>query len=884
MAFNGFDFGFIFRGKDLVSSVTNRVKTSMSKMKEGVIKSQEAMQQSFFGMEVGQNLMRKGMMGLSAVSGLVTKDYSEFQNAMAEVSTLVDTNTVDMSGLEQQVLDLSAAFGQMPVDTAKSLYTTISAGFTDTADAAKILNVSMKLAVGGVTDTNIALDGMTSTLNAWGLNASDAMAVSDAMFVSMRAGKTDVGQLSQNIGQVAAISAKAGVSYTELLAATSALTLGGQSTSSAMTSMRGILAAVIRQAPRATKVAKKLGIAFSAEGIKKAGGLGKWIQDIMVKTKGSDKVISRLFGRVEALTGIFALGGKQAKNFAMIQEQMKKRSGETEKAYKKMSMTMAFQMKKLSAVWKIMKIQIGKALAPVFAIFVKVLTGLLNVFKAIQTRAPIVGKILAGLVGLISGFMVLGGAVLFVTVAAKMLIPIFASMFAAIIPLLPVIGMVVAGIVALVLVGFALKKAYDNNLGGFGDTMRNIGWWIDLVIGSLWEMLTTGKIVGDRVQGVISTGWLLSIVQIVAWVRKGFLDFFRGIKDGFKSVDGIVEPFAILFRSLGKMLDGLSKTWSKLWGVAGGTGGESKGAFTAMMAIKALGFAIGKILGWIVMGIGFVVASVVRLGFTIIEVFVVGLMALTKVFSGVIKIFTGNFKAGIMDIGTGIATFLKGLLSAVATTIHSIVNMFLGMFGQSLMDFEYFKQGFMNGMEAIGNFILSITNAVINWLKPAWSGLGKFIKGIWNSVGNAMSSAGNAIKATWNPIFKWFKEKLKWLIDSLKKITGIGSKIASIVKSPVKIASKIGDVFSGKGESAMDVIAQQAQKQPFTPASPATTEAEIKQSLGNRPSVVNVKTVPKILVESQVELDGETLAEALMGGKNSFNERTLTNTVPVAGN
>jgi hypothetical protein len=82
----------------------------------------------------------------------------------------------------------------------------------------------------------------------------------------------------------------------------------------------------------------------------------------------------------------------------------------------------------------------------------------------------------------------------------------------------------------------------------------------------------------------------------------------------------------------------------------------------------------------------------------------------------------------------------------------------------------------------------------------------------------------------------------------------------------------------------MDIVAQQAQKQPFSPSSPATTESEIRQSIGKPPIIVNVKTVPKIQVESQVELDGETLAEALMGGKNSFNERTLTNTVPVAGN
>jgi len=76
-----------------------------------------------------------GFAGLGfAIKGAVG-DMVKFQTAMAEISTLVDTNTTNMGELNDKIVDLSTRVPRDAVDISKGLYQTISAGITDVNDA-----------------------------------------------------------------------------------------------------------------------------------------------------------------------------------------------------------------------------------------------------------------------------------------------------------------------------------------------------------------------------------------------------------------------------------------------------------------------------------------------------------------------------------------------------------------------------------------------------------------------------------------------------------------------------------------------------------------------------------------------------------------------------
>ena len=136
---------------------------------------------------------------VAAGLGVAVHSATKFNTAMAEVETLVDTSTTDMGALTSNVRSLSKEFGQMPVDTAKAMYTTISAGFGDAQDATVLLEGAMKLARGGITDTGTAVDGLTSIMNSYSMSADQVTGVSDRMFVAMKAGKTTIGNWAVRI-------------------------------------------------------------------------------------------------------------------------------------------------------------------------------------------------------------------------------------------------------------------------------------------------------------------------------------------------------------------------------------------------------------------------------------------------------------------------------------------------------------------------------------------------------------------------------------------------------------------------------------------------------------------------------------------------------------
>ncbi len=343
--------------------------------------------------------------------GLAVHTATGFNAAMAEVSTLVDTATTDMGALTSQVRSLSKEYGQMPVDTAGALYTTISAGYGDAADATIMLEGAMKLARGGITDTGTAIDGLTSIMNSYGMAASQVSGVSDKMFVAMKAGKTTIGELSSSLGKVTPLASSAGISLDEVLSATSALTLGGLNTAESVTSLRGMLAAVIKPTADATATAKNLGIEFSTAAMKSMG-LQNWLAHVAEKTGGSQEVLSSLFGRVEALSGVLALTGNQAESFSSILEQMGHSAGATDEAFKKVDASAAAAFDRAKANAAVLVETVGNALLPVVSGLADSFAWLSGKMSMFAEAHPFLTKTVVVLTAVTAGVLLIGGAAL----------------------------------------------------------------------------------------------------------------------------------------------------------------------------------------------------------------------------------------------------------------------------------------------------------------------------------------------------------------------------------------------------------------------------------------------------------------------------------------
>jgi TP901 family phage tail tape measure protein len=372
---------------------------------------------------------------------------TRFNTAMAEVSTLVDTSTTDMDAMTSQVRSLSKEFGVMPVDTAKALYTTISAGFGDAQDATVLLEGAMKLARGGVADLGGSIDGLTSIMNSYGIKAEGVGQVSDYMFVAMKAGKTTIAELSASMGKVTPLASAAGIGLDELLAATSALTLGGLGTSEAVTALRGTLNAVIKPSGEAVQVAKDLGIQFDTAAIQSMG-LANWLAMVKEKTGGDQAVMAKLFGSVEALSGVLALTGNQAGAFTSILQQMGASTGATEEAFQKVNSSASAAFDRAKANASVLMETIGNALLPVISGLADSFAWLADRISAFSEAHPFLSKLVVVLGAVSAAVALIGGAALVMggkVMAAMSMVNVSTG------GVLLAVGALVTGITALVM-------------------------------------------------------------------------------------------------------------------------------------------------------------------------------------------------------------------------------------------------------------------------------------------------------------------------------------------------------------------------------------------------------------------------------------------------
>ena len=240
---------------------------------------------------------------------------------MLEVATISTQVTDDMTGFMNQVMSITQEIPIKAPEAAKALYSIVSAGH-DGADGMKILEVSAKAAVGGLTETETAADAITTILNAYKMSAEEAGTVSDQLFTTVRLGKTTFGELGASIAQVAPIAAAYGISIDQVLGAVASLTKQGTPTAQAMTQIRAAIQGT----------AGELGdAAFQGRTFQEA------LQLIYEKAGGSASKMKEMLGTDEGLAATLALTGKNAKAAANDLGELQGSLGATEAAFEKMA-------------------------------------------------------------------------------------------------------------------------------------------------------------------------------------------------------------------------------------------------------------------------------------------------------------------------------------------------------------------------------------------------------------------------------------------------------------------------------------------------------------------------------------------------------------------
>lgn len=194
---------------------------------------------------------------ITAIGGVSVKGAVEFEDAIAKLGTIADENEVPLSELEEQVKSLSNETGIAASEIAENAYNAISAG-QSTKDAVNFVAQSTKLAKAGFADSAAALDILTTTLNAYGMEASEVNRVSDILINTQNLGKTTVGELAGSMGKVIPTAKAAGVSLENLASSYAIMTANGVNTAEAGTYIKAMLTELSKSGTKADEALRKV--------------------------------------------------------------------------------------------------------------------------------------------------------------------------------------------------------------------------------------------------------------------------------------------------------------------------------------------------------------------------------------------------------------------------------------------------------------------------------------------------------------------------------------------------------------------------------------------------------------------------------------------------
>lgn len=327
-------------------------KRDMSKASSiGVGEAQKISKQLSTTLKVGETLSKLGdkmIKGLTlpivGAGTAVTKMAVDYESSFAKVSTLLDSNVVDLREYKDDILDASSETKVAVDEFSEAVYSSISAGVEQTK-AIGFTTEAMKLAKGGFTDGAKAVDVLTTAINGYNLKADDASRISDLLITTQNLGKTTVDELASSMGAVIPVANSVGFGIEELSAAYAQLTKNGIATAESGTYMKAMLSELGKNGSVADKALRELtGKGFAqlkAEGVPTTDIL-KMLNDVAEK---DGKTLKDMFSSVEAGSAALVLYKGSGTEYNEMLAEMGNSAGATQEAFEKMDATPAEQLK-----------------------------------------------------------------------------------------------------------------------------------------------------------------------------------------------------------------------------------------------------------------------------------------------------------------------------------------------------------------------------------------------------------------------------------------------------------------------------------------------------------------------------------------------------------
>lgn len=287
---------------------------------------------------------------------------NQFNKGMKEVFTLLPgISKQSMSAMTNDVKEFSKEMGTLTSETVPALYQALSAGVSQDS-VFDFLETANKAAIGGVTNLETAVDGLSSVVNAYGEDTVSASKASDLMFTTVKLGKTTFEELSSSLYNVVPTAVGAGVAFEDVSAALAAMTAQGIPTSVATTQLRQAIVELSKSGTETDKIFRQIAGKGFTDFIAEGNNIQQAFQLLEQYASDTNVGVNDLFGSVEAGNAVLALTGQGTEKFTQSMSEMKEAIGATDAAFKTMEEDPGRKWDRIVAAAEVAQINIGNVL------------------------------------------------------------------------------------------------------------------------------------------------------------------------------------------------------------------------------------------------------------------------------------------------------------------------------------------------------------------------------------------------------------------------------------------------------------------------------------------------------------------------------------------
>ena len=758
------------------------------------------------------------------------KNAQEFQQSMAKVGTIADTNVVPLAQLRQEIIALSNETGKSVNDLAEDVYSAISAG-QDTADAVGFVTNATKLSTAGFAESAQAVDVLSTILNAYGMEAEKVTDVSDMLINTQNKGKTTVGELASSMGKIIPTANANNVALEQICAGYEKLTAKGIATAEATTYMNGMLNELGKTGSTTDKLLReKTGKSFK-ELMASGSSLADVLQIVKDGAESSGMSLSDMFGSSEAGKAALSLMADGVDSFNNSVQGMLDSCGATEEAYAKMMDTTETKVAKAKNSISNLGTVLGDMLLPYVGMVADKVSEVVTRFSEFAQENPqviaTVAKVAAGLVGLKAGgliaklgFLQVKGGILSVQKAFTMI------------------------------KGLGITKYLSNMGGGFGGILTKVAPLVGVIAavgGAIYYVSThleqvrgfIQKTFGDEGLAVFDKLWGI-ITQVGTAIKDAFFTSGSGVLDTLKSIlptiintlqTGLLPILPMIANLFMQILPLIGQLVTAVLPILG----ELLSA-----VITVLGSLIAEVLPVIVQLISAILPLVLQIVQSVLPVFIqlvntivpvlvqiiqavlpviiqliqTLLPIIMQIVDAVLPVFISLLNTIVpifQNIIQAILPVLQQLLQALIPVIQLVAEIFGSVLGSALQSIANIVSNVMQIFQGLIDFITGVFTG--NW-SQAWEGIKSIFSGAVGGLGEIIKAPLRAVVSAVNTVIGGLN-KLKipdW-------VPGLGGKGINIPMIPgfAKGTNRTPSTFIA-GENGPELITDAANRKVFTAA------------------------------------------------------------------